>query len=288
MLAYVELLGMGDSPPLITWGTFAIAVIGVVQPYAFAAWRRWSRKRDITVYHSLLPDVGFTGVGLCCGLSGTIATRNAASLITSIQLRAQRAGGEPECVLDAYLNRKRSISNEGGGKDSVEGEIWVPFKADADAAYPYDIMFVDTATKTRLDLTGADLRAAWQAYAIPILQREIAAGTLTPDQQADRALQLFPAFQQQPIYADTAQRIRNDIAWRAGDYRLLMDVRCAEDRRTFRQEWTFVLSPADAAMIGNNVEILQAYMCEIPPAIVGNLLFAYPQLQRGPASTLTA
>jgi hypothetical protein len=277
---------MADAPPLITWGTFGIAVLGVVQPYAYAGWRRWFRARDITVYHSLVPDISFTGVGTSCGLSGTIATHNAASLITGIQLLVHHVDSESNCVLDAYFNRKRSVSNEGGGTDLVKGEIWVPFKAEADAAYPYDILFVEPATKARLDQTGAALRAAWQAFAMPTITHEVASGRLNASQQPARILQLYAEFKQRPIFGETAERIRRDIFWRTGEYRLTMAVRCAEDRYSFRQEWALTLTADEVSAIDGNVEKLQAYACEIPPAVVGMLSFAYPALLRGPASKI--
>ena len=260
------------DPAVVTWGTFAIAVIGVAQPHVYNLWRRCFYARAIDVYESYAPDIGFGPLGPVVGAAGTLKNCNAPSLIKQMTLRVTPADGGEGRTLTALLARERKISNDGGGREVIEGKAWAAFEAERDAAYQYDVLFADTDVRTKLEAIGRTFHTQWIAYAIA----NVPGQPLTPEQQAVRAVELFNQAKNQAFYTAARDAALREVFWRAGDFRLTIEIRCAEDTRTFAHSWDVTLTDDDVNAITANIDILLGLTAEIPPQALGQLAYAYP------------
>lgn len=269
-----------DTPGIVVWGTFGIAVLGVVQPYAYAVWRRYFRARRISIYESFAPDVEFAAFGPSVGLTGTIWNRNASSLITRIDLRVTRLPDGEERVLSAFMSRKRSISNQDGGKDLLKMEPWIAFQADSDSAHPYDILFLDPGSRAAMAAIGDKFRAAWSAYTATHSPAQVA---WTPEQQQAQRVELFNQAKDAAFVTTARDAVKPLFFWQAGRHRLTIEIRCEEDQHVFRQSWDITLTAEHVKALQANVDTLIALNCGLPPEVAGQLYSAFPDCTRLPA-----
>lgn len=265
----------GDA--IIKWVTFSIAILGVLQPYLIAAWRRYFRPRKITAHVSWPPDFAFSGLGPTLGIGGTLYCQNASSFIEDITLVVTRLSDGTQRRLRPMLARKRTVTND--GRDLVEGRVWSPFQGVTDTAYEIDILFADPASRTRAEQITKEFTNAW---AFRILS-SIPAGTdLTDSEQvAALAAQTVTLYQQtsgEPFQMTAWQKYRELLFWQAGDFRIDMLIRTVEGGELPAQRWKVTFSPQDEATFEANINVVRALAANIPAQMAGTVVYVFRDL----------
>ncbi len=263
-----------STPSIILWVTFAIAVIGAVQPLAIAIYRSYFRARKVNLYESWFPDIGFGAFGPTAGLTGTIQSENAISVITRMELHVTNCQAGNSADLLAFVNRVRKMeSNAAGYVDSTEGSPWCPFQLSADTTVLFDINFLRQADRSAIELIVNTFLAAW----LPYLTAKAQGQDLSD--QGNAAVFTFDTFKDansKEFYVTAKEELLKQLFWKEGRYSLTVRVWVAGEKRTFSNTWFVTLTRDDITALEANADRVLAYATGMAPQTVGPLYFANP------------
>lgn len=273
---------MPDStPPIILWVTFAIAVIGAIQPLLIATYRSYFRARKINLYESWFPDIGFGAFGPSAGIAGTIQSENAISVITRMELRITNCQAGDSAQLLAFVNRIRKMESDAGGYvDRTEGSPWCPFQLSGDSTVLFDINFLSQADRNAIELVANKFLAGWLPYLTAKAQ-----GQDLSDQANASAFMLntFKQASTEEFYVTAREQMLKQMFWREGRYSLTARVSVAGEKRNFSNTWFVTLTQDDVSALEGNVDRVLAYATGMAPQAVGPLYFANPAYEVQPA-----
>lgn len=270
------------TPFVILWGTFAIAVFGVVQPYIVPYLRKRFRPRQVTVIEGMRPDIGYAGVGPVVGIAGIMYNKNDLTLVKRLCARVTRLDDNHEMALQGTLNRKRSIaSNPSGFSDVIEGTLWMPFQMEADEDYPYDVSFVDMSIKSRIEAILSDMKSAWIKYMIEQLRIQVGRDLVLDDLTKLDAIspQLYQTWVERPEQKRQMEVLSETFPWRAGRFRLDLEIEVVGEKKQFSKQWHFTLTTEDENALRANIERIRALTCNRAPNIVGPFYSAWPEYE---------
>lgn len=264
-----------SAPLWVTYVTLAIAVIGAVRPDLRAAYNRIFRPRKIDIYEKWTPEFGFTFAGPVIAVSGSFYNQNSVSFVTDIRARLQQHGTPPDAsmVFSATLSRRRWIA---ANTSPTEAMQWLPFRMEADQAYPYDVLLSNNEARERMMSIRNGLNVHFETFMKTHLPPDVKFWK-EEDQAKVRqvALSEFASFQETGEYKAAVAALESEFIWKPGKYRLTLEVDVAK-AQPFRKEWPIVVSVAEQQAIRSNIARVLAEVCYQPPVIVGTYFFANP------------
>jgi hypothetical protein len=263
-----------STPPIIIWVTFAIAVLGAIQPLAITMYRSYFRSRKVNLYESWFPDIGFGAFGPTAGIAGTIQSENALSVITRMELRITNCQAGDGAELLAFVNRVRKMESSAAGYvDRMEGSPWCPFQLSADTTVLFDINFLSQADRNAIELIVNKFLVAW----LPYLTAKAQGQDLSDQGNATVfMLNTFKDASSEEFYVSAKEELLKQLFWKEGRYSLTVRIWVAGEKRTFSNTWFVTLTRDDIAALEANAERVLAYATGTGPEVVGPLYFANP------------
>ena len=140
------------------WGSLAVAVLALIQPWILAGYRRWFRRGAVEVHETNNVELGFATYGPTVGLTGTIRALHQDIFIQQATVRIVRERDNAVLVLPWRAFRSIQIAF-GGGQPNPE--LASSFLLPTSAPLRYNVFFSseEFAAEFRDDVMA--LRQEW-------------------------------------------------------------------------------------------------------------------------------
>ncbi len=266
------------APSVITWVTFGIAILGVLQPGAIVLYRRYFRARKISIYQQGRLDIGFSSFGPCLGMTGLIRNENVPSVLTTLDLVLTNLDDGRCMTLRPFLNRSRKVSDSAlGVVPTIEATTWVAFQIERDNSIPFDVTFAHAEIRRTIEGAMQNYLATLTAFvAVTLREQPIA----TERERIEAIMRILPTVSEQPFHREARAVLANAMLWTAGRYELAMVVSDADETRTFRKTWNLRLTSDEIAGLTANIDRVLllhfASAAQLVVAITDQLFYAYP------------
>jgi hypothetical protein len=246
-------MGATSDPTVITWGTFAIAVYGVVQPWIVGGIRRARERREISIAETLRPEIFFstpTGAGI--GLYGTIFNKRKQTAVKTLLVKARRLATDETHHFEARIFRKSSFVNP------TDGAFATPFMIEPDSAYAYNAVFHEPSVTRDFEAIYKNYSAGWMS----LVRSKMPTGGAQLEEAAIRqfATQTWHAMQAgfPEFYMEAFNALNRMFFWRAGDWELIISVVVLDDNVSYARALRITLSPDEEKALLQNVSAILA------------------------------
>lgn len=269
------------------WGTLAVAVIALLQPWAGAAYRKWFRTPSVSIFPTGRVEVGYSQFGPTIGLHGALKVDQEDAFVREIELEVVRE--RDQATHTFYWQLFRQERGRLSELQDFEVELAAGFMLSVNKPHRYSILFSDVEVQEQIKSALETLKRSWSEF---VLERFSDLEQLDQETALDlynrTKRTLYEEFRQRENHLDAWRVIDRARYWEAGDYALTMRVHTADPQQTFEESWSFSLDEDQEEILSLNVpRILQA-ACDQDAAFVGNFSFAYsdyeevgPRLIRG-------
>ena len=239
------------------WGTLAVAIAALIQPYIYFLWKMAFRRGRIRVHSAARLEVGYSDWGPTLGLNGTMQCIHRECFVKAVRLDLVRLKDGAAHAFEWVAFRSQRISV--GGKEEGTIELPVGVLVTPQQPYRFNIMFSDIETRDRIRERLQYLQDLWQAT-IPDNIIEVLTAALPVDatKQAREAHvsnavgKLYATFQTKREHVETYTFVQRQCYWEAGKYTLRATVEASSPDIVFQQSWEFELTEDDADGLRNN------------------------------------
>ena len=262
------------------WGSLAVALIAVVQPWAISLYKRLRHKGAIDTYQTGFIEVGFSNYGHTLGLLGTLRGSYQDVFVTRIHLIVTR---EKDQATQRFGWRAfRGNTSTLGKEEEVSVEAAGSFLVTHTAPHKYNIFFVSEGFAAEHGAAANAVTEEWNKFIHERLKE------IEPNWNgqvsavlADPALSssLFDGFLKTRAPTDLFTRLNNAFFWHPGSYRIRYVVECAKPDRHFSKTWGFTLTEQDSEQLRLNAIGVLRVLCGIP----ATFKFSYPEYAQAPA-----
>ena len=219
-------------------------------------------------------------MGSAIGMCGSLVSRNADSLVTSIAVRALRLSDGTEYLMEGLFSRSRILSSKGG--DTVEMQPRQLIELPVDKPRPYDIIFCNDGDRIFFKELAEELQAAWGLRMTA--QIDPPHDLSIPDNAkriATKNQVIFRDQQNAPFISGMVARMLSRFFWVAGSYEISLEVG-VDNSAIFRKPWRITVSADMEQKLRLNALRLVAAGCSQPPAVVGQVYSAWPAYEPVP------
>lgn len=252
---------------VITWGSFAIAVIALVQPWVIALWKRYARSGRIEIYETNLIEVGYSTFGPTVGLLGTLRAVDSDLFVRGIKLEVVRQKDRSNHSFDWVVFRTQALTD-----GSASLEMAYSFMLLTQQPFRYNILFRDTELfeelRPSLDRLRDEWFVRWQEKKGPAATRAMELAS-----EPDPLDETFSEFLHEQTAVSTYGLLQRKLFWEAGNYQLYMAVTTSNPTRTFKKSWNFSLDENEAERLRLNALQMIYQTCDVPSG--GRYNFAY-------------
>lgn len=247
------LAGDGGSDWVAIAGV-TIALVALIQPWAYALWRLVYRPGILEVLIAGRPEIGFSEWGPTIGLEGALVARHRDFVVEDIQLmlRFNETDAKHKFVWAAFRSLKMKLSVD----SPLEIELPVGFVASQSQPHRFNIFFQD---KTTADKITEPLRELHREFGKTLEK----SGLLGEGAHQEGTIQYEAArvhFQQEwaknGAKTTAYTRVGESFYWKPGRYTVTIVVSCRWPKRKFTAHFDFNLSEEDCDRLKFNTIVL--------------------------------
>jgi hypothetical protein len=217
-----------------------IALVALVQPYVYWAWKRYFRKGRIDIHETAKVEVGYSGLGPTIALLGTLRAVHEDQFVRSIELLLTRTRDNMQKRFEWLALRPATVVI--GGPARTELEIASGFMLLTSEPWKYHIIFVDPRFQADVMAVVERVRNAWGPFLI-------ANGGAVPG--ADLNV-LFQRFRVTPDHVAGFTDLDRMLDWQPVEYVLAMHINTANPNHTFSRTVRFSVTAQDIAILRQN------------------------------------
>jgi len=252
--------------------TAAVAVVALVQPWAFSLYQNVFNQRQIKFFKTSRPEISYdSDFGSSIALLGVIYSGNRSSLVTRMTATVTHIESQTTRNLTAHLVRSADFTVSAAGT-TYSKSLASPFKIAADEMAAYNTIFVDLAAFDRLDVMWPLVSNVWRAYAEPRVTVALGPRPMA-DQAASWSAQanelaggdMFEKFMFSPELQPYVEQLEAEFRWPQGRYDVV--VCCAIDGAgtATSPHWRFHVGSEDEARLRQNLPLIVRKMCGLGP-----------------------
>lgn len=258
------------------WGTLAISVLALVQPWLLALWRRYIRRGEVRAYESGNIELGFGNFGPSVALIGTLRAAHQDVFIERISVRVTRLKDNAQLPLTWRAFRPSEIPL--GDSSNTTLEPAGSFLLGTASPMKYNIFFGSDQFVADFSGRASLTPNRWHEF----VEQRIKA--LEPnEQQRTRAAKDNPAlneilwreFSNGEHISVLYREFTTGFYWRAGTYKLEMIIDAEEPALSATKQWAFSLSEDDAESLRVNIVPLLRSLA----GLSATYSFAYPRYE---------
>lgn len=259
--------------------TAVVAVFALIQPWIFAAWRKYFRQGSIEIYQTGNLEIGYSGFGPTIGLNGTLRCIHRDLFVQTIQLELIKEKDSSKHSFDWGVFRSEKITV--GGQDQATFELPCGFMLSTSLPQRFNIQFHDTQVQSEMRQVVNKLSEEWSKVrsksATDELRKLSIENASLPPQLREPFLALYEGFSKSEVYLQSYESVVRTCYWEAGKYTLKMIVRTSKPDRSFEKYWDFALTEQETQAIRLNVIKLLQDICGGPS--YGPYSFAFPEYE---------
>lgn len=212
---------------LLTWGSLAIAIAALVQPWVIALWKRFVRQQRIDIYESGTIEVGFSRFGPTIGLNGTLRAMYRDVFVSSIELCLVRRKDHLRHTFAWGVFRSPSF----GAEKDTTFQICSGFMLQEKSPFAYNVQFWDRDTLDEMRPSIERIRKEWTTHVFDAI-----GGTEALDSPDVAAVQrsvdaaqrtLYPTFMNSPGHVQAFTELSRRFSGR----QVNTNLRCGLTRR---------------------------------------------------------
>lgn len=258
------------------WGTLAISILALTQPWLLALWRRYIRRGKVRAYESGNIELGFGNFGPSIGLIGTLRAVHQDVFVERISARVTRLKDNAQLPLTWRAFRPSQIPL--GDSSNTTLEPAGSFLLSAASPLKYNIFFGSDQFVADYSAKASITPNRWHEFVEQRIKE------LEPNQQEQaRAVKNDPAlneilwrdFSNGEHISTLYREFTTGFYWRAGRYKLEMLVDTEEPALSATKQWEFDLSEDDAELLRVNIIPLLRSLA----GLTATYSFAYPRYE---------
>ncbi len=243
-----------------------IALIALVQPYVYWAWKKYFRKGRIDIHETAKIEVGYSGLGSTIALLGTLRAVHEDQFVRSIELVVTRTRDNMQRRFEWLALRPATVVI--GGSAQTELEIASGFMLLTSEPRKYHIIFLDPQFQAEVMSVGERVRNAWGTFL------GANGGAVLGADLND----LFQRFRVTPELVDAFTELDRMFDWQPVEYAINVQVNTANPDNTFSRTFRFSVTAQDIANLRTNCLRVIEEFCGRPTTGVYN--FAYCNYMR--------
>ena len=231
-----------------------IATVALIQPWLWAAYRRWFRKGQVQFYETGKIELGYSAAGPTVGLWGTLRGRLEDVFIRKIDLKIVRHSDSATHIFGWAAFRGDSLS----GQPTVPHSFNV-LKADAK---PFNAVFRASVIESEIQALFLPVRDAWFQSPINVERRQALAtqGTVGDDCNS-RLQQAWIDFAKEPMITDCFTELGRKCFWDPGSYTLELRIYTPSRGKPLAVKWEFSLDETQSKSLRLNAVTLLDQAC---------------------------
>lgn len=235
-----------------TYGTFILAIYGIIQIWIIALWKKYARKGNLEIYETGAIEIGYSTFGPTIGLNGTLRGFHKDVFAKSIDLLVVREKDKSQHVYRWIAFRPPKI--ELAGTQPVSMEIPSGFLITSNSPYRFNIVFNDSDLFEEIRIIFNKYFSEWQRVVIEELIKipPSQGGVFQEEIETQRTI-IINNFRHGKTHVDTYTALDRKCYWEPGDYNLTVNVRTAKPDKAFTRNYHFSISEDDSQRLKLNV-----------------------------------
>jgi len=248
-------------------GVLIVAVLGLVQPWLLAMWRKFFRKGKVDIFSSGPIEIGYSTFGPTIGLNGTFRCINQALFVNSINLEVIKQKDGSRHLFEWGVFRSQKLTHKG-----EEAEFELPYGFILSTSQPkrYNIVFFDTSTRDEMQNIIRKVKEEWEK-----LISESQKGITTPEIISKK---YYDEFFNSQVHVKAYTKLDRLCYWESGEYLIKLKVYTSKPNQLFEKRWKFRITEEQVNGIRLNVVKILQDICMIPS--YGSYNFAYPSYEK--------
>lgn len=262
---------MDVSQFLKDYGGHLLGLLGIVQLWAIAAWKRFLRRGTLSVYETANIEIGFSAFGPTVTLLGTLRAQNKDIFIQRMRLRVVRASDRAEHTF-TWRAFRPSVLALSGAQQGLE--IAGSFLVSTTAPQKYNVFFASAAFASQYESHVQPFRDSWQRFLYEQRQHQDTqvSDTIAQGQQDQSpSAALFNQFIGSVSATALYTAVSNGFFWHAGSYELELQIETDRSQENLVKHWGFAIVPDDEQRLRLNIITLIRELCDLP--VVYNFLY---------------
>jgi hypothetical protein len=247
-----------------------IAVLALVQPWLFAAYRHFLQRGSIEMYETGDIEIGFAAAGTLISLQGTLRAVHRDQFVKSMQIEVVRERDHARSLFEWTAFKPISI-----GDAKATFQLTAGFMLLSSAPRRYNVLFVDRVLQDEIRTRLDNLRRVWNERFTAVVDAEMlrraGAGDRAAADQVEALRQQFydGAFNQERIVNDTFGELQR-VCWVAGRYNITLRVNTNGPDQSFTRSWNLDLSEQESQNLRLNILAIMRSAANLPPTGYGH------------------
>jgi|GEM_PF-1625752 len=240
-----------------TYGALILSVIAIVQVWVIALVKKY-RKGKIDIFETAWIEIGLAGFGPAINLNGTLRAHRKDVFVHEVSLHLIRESDGAAFQLGwiAFKAPQMKIGDPMATTVELPSGIIVregqPFR--------YSIVFCDKQVFASLQRQLSLVLNEWKQF-VEERQAKIQKALKTTNENS-LSEQLFREFVQASETVQSTLDFHESVNWwKAGKYRIRMDVKASSPDKTFSEEWAFLLDEESCEKLRANTMATLREVC---------------------------
>lgn len=235
------------------YGILILALIGIIQYWIIAFWKKYIRKSKIEIYETGTIEIGYGPFGPSISLNGTLRALNKDVFIKSIDLMLVRKKDKSQHVFHWLAFRPPQVDLSGAQPISME--IPSGFLISPDSPHKYNIIFYDKDLFKEIKSLLRRYISEWYKMVLePLTKTWSPSVGITPSAEIKAEQdKLIESFRKSTIRNDTFAALDRYCYWEPGDYSITINARTSKPDKFFTKDFKFSITENDLKTLRLNV-----------------------------------
>jgi hypothetical protein len=254
-----------DAVDIYEWGTLAVAVIALVQPWGVWIYRKYLRPGKLELYKTGSLEIGFSLFGPTIAFIGTLRALNHDAFVEEVTAKVIRVKDKAEHDFRWIAFRPASIDIT--GRAPIEMEFASSFLVTPNSPRRLNILFNDERQLQDMTPTIQKYIAEWHKCAYG---DTTSGANKVFDPSSDQKSECVNKFKQETISAETYGSLLSKFYWEPGNYSLSIEAVVAKPNGPMIRRYDFQVTEGDSEGLKLNIismlqTPLSAYLEAAPP-----------------------